>query len=70
MKEHVTLEVAHRLFEEARDFVSGREPYISPASEIRAIAKAVFHQDFSMHLMQVCYEVFYVLACEAEGVER
>jgi hypothetical protein len=34
MKEHITLEVAHRLFDEARDFYSGRKLYLSNESEI------------------------------------
>ena len=70
MKELVTLEVAHRLFEEARNFVSGREDGLDGDSDIRVIASQVFGKDYTTHLLQVCNEVFYVLACEAKGVER
>jgi hypothetical protein len=64
MREVITLEVASRLFAEARDFASGRAPYLSEDSEIRKIAVTVFHKAHVLHLTKVCDEIFYVLACE------
>ena len=70
MKELVTLDVAQRLFEEARDFSSGRARYLAEESELRTIARAVFHQAYVMHIQKVCDEIFYVLACEFMDVPR
>ena len=66
----VTLEIANRLFEEARNYSSGRTPYIAMDSEIREIALAVFGVAHVQHLSQVCYEIFYLIACDAKGVIR
>lgn len=70
MKEHITLDVAHRLFLEAHDFYSGRTLFLSEDSEIRQIAKAVFHEQHTMYLVAVCEEIFYVVASYAMGEPR
>lgn len=70
MRELVTLEVAQRLFPEARDYFSERLLYVGIDSEIRKIARVVFHADQSTHLRHVCNEIFYVLACEMMDVPR
>lgn len=70
LSKHITPQVAHRLFAEAREFTSGRAKYMSETSEIRIIARFHFHQSFVNHLNVVCSEIFYTLACEAQGVEK
>jgi hypothetical protein len=70
MMEEVTLDVAHRLFPEARDWSSGRTKFLAEDSEIRTIATAVFHQAYIMHCQKVCDEIFYVLACSFRDVPR
>ncbi len=58
------------MFHEVYLWTSGRVQYLKEESEIRQIAKQVFHQAFVMHSMHVCNEIFYVIACEHMGVER
>lgn len=64
----ITLEQASRLFNEARDFSSGREPYLSTDSEIRALSIAIYNQDDIIHWHRVCNNIFYLLACEFKDV--
>jgi hypothetical protein len=66
----VTRDAAFRLFDEARGFSSGRVPYILEDSEIRHIALAVFGVSHTTHLLHVCNEIFYVVACDRLKVDR
>ena len=70
MSEIITLERAHLLFMEAYLWSSGRVKFMDEHSEIRAIAKHVFHQENISVLQQVCNEIFYVIACASMDVER
>ena len=66
----LTLETAHRLFDEARLYSSGRAKYMSEDSEIRRIALDIYRHSISvMHLQRVCDDIFYLVACEARQVE-
>lgn len=64
----MTLEDAARLFDEARAFWSGRQPYVGLGSEIRQRALARFGEQQVQHLKAVCEDVFYLLACELRDV--
>lgn len=60
----IDIGTAHRLFQEAADFYSGRVLAITEDSELRVIAKATYGHAFVTTIRRVCEEIFYVIACE------
>ena len=60
----MTVEDARRLFVEARDFESGKVPYIAEDSEIRRRAAETYGHATISTLLRVCGDIFYVLACQ------
>lgn len=67
----IPLEEARRLFEEARVFHCG-DTQIPEDSKIIRLAERVFGRPKVgvRHITFICTEIFFVLACESQGVLR
>lgn len=66
MKDYISLEIAHRLFGEAKAFELGGVVLLD--SELCKIAVKVFGHSYRTHINSVCCYIFYVLACELMDV--